>query len=148
MEPITDEDYTCEKSFGKNFEIKKLGECHDLYVQSDTLVIANVFSNIRNECLEIRLERRLNVFCRSTIPQKQFIIKSSSSSSWSSSKELSKIISINWYWNGTSGTKGKIMLKKSKKNQNQFKSDLTKIRRVKNKSNKQESALTQYWNAL
>ena len=49
MEPITDEDYTCEKSFGKNFEIKKLGECHDLYVQSDTLVTANVFSKIRNE---------------------------------------------------------------------------------------------------
>ena len=95
MEPITDENCTCEKSFGKNFEIKKLGECHDLYVQSDTLVIANVFSNIQNECLEIMLERRLNVFRRSTIPQKQFIVKSSSSSSRSSSKELSKIISIN-----------------------------------------------------
>ena len=52
MEPITDEDYTCEKSFGKDFEIKHFGECHDLHVQSDTLGIVDVFSNIWNECLE------------------------------------------------------------------------------------------------
>ena len=48
MEPITDEDYACEKSFGKDFEIKHFGECHDLHVQSDTLEIADVFSNIWN----------------------------------------------------------------------------------------------------
>ena len=31
-----------EKDF-KNFEIKHLGEYHDLYVQSDTLLLADVF---------------------------------------------------------------------------------------------------------
>ena len=32
---------------------KKLGECHDLYVQSDTLLFADVFENFRNMYLEI-----------------------------------------------------------------------------------------------
>ena len=34
----------------KVFDIKNLGEYHDLYVQSDTLLIANVFGNFRNKC--------------------------------------------------------------------------------------------------
>ena len=32
---------------------KKLGECHDLYVQSQTLMLADVFENFRNMCFEI-----------------------------------------------------------------------------------------------
>ena len=35
------------------FEIKNRGEYHDLYVQSDTLLLADVFENFRNKCLEI-----------------------------------------------------------------------------------------------
>ena len=35
------------------FEINNLGEYHDLYVQSDTLLLADVFENFRNKCLEI-----------------------------------------------------------------------------------------------
>ena len=35
------------------FEIKNLGEYHALYVQSDTLLLADVFKNFRNMCLEI-----------------------------------------------------------------------------------------------
>ena len=37
----------------KDFELKNLGECHDLYVQSDTLLPASVFNNFQNICLEI-----------------------------------------------------------------------------------------------
>ena len=35
------------------FEIKDRGEYHDLCVQSDTLLLADVFENLRNMCLEI-----------------------------------------------------------------------------------------------
>ena len=32
---------------------KHFGEYHDLYVQSDTLLLADVFENLRNKCTEI-----------------------------------------------------------------------------------------------
>ena len=37
----------------KGFGIKNFGECYDLYVQSDTLLLADVFENFRNMCLNI-----------------------------------------------------------------------------------------------
>ena len=37
----------------KDFEIKNLGEYHDFYVRSNTLLLADVFENFRNMCLEI-----------------------------------------------------------------------------------------------
>ena len=40
LEDITDADYAHAKRVCKNFEIKKLGEYHDLYVQSNTLLLA------------------------------------------------------------------------------------------------------------
>ena len=47
MEDITDADYIHEKKVCKDFDIKNLGEYHDLYVQSDTLLLADVFENLK-----------------------------------------------------------------------------------------------------
>ena len=53
MEDITDADYVHAKRVCKYFEVKNLGEYHDLYVQSDTLLLADVFENFRNMFPEI-----------------------------------------------------------------------------------------------
>ena len=53
MEDITDADYVHAKRVCKDFEIKYLGEYHDLYVQIDTLLLADVFENFRNMCIKI-----------------------------------------------------------------------------------------------
>ena len=37
----------------KDFEIKNEGEYHDLYVQSDTLLLGDAFENFGNICLKI-----------------------------------------------------------------------------------------------
>ena len=48
LEDITDAEYAHAKR-----ACKALGECHDLYVQSDTLLSADVFENLKNMCLKI-----------------------------------------------------------------------------------------------
>ena len=53
MEDITDADYAHAKRVCKDFEIKNLGEYQDLYVQNDTLLLADVFENFRNMCINI-----------------------------------------------------------------------------------------------
>ena len=53
MEDITDAGYVHVKRVCKDFEIKRLREYHNLYVQSDILLLAEVFENFRNICLEI-----------------------------------------------------------------------------------------------
>ena len=53
LEDITDEDFAHFQKVRKEFEIKNLGEYHNLYVQSDILLLANVFENFRNKCMEI-----------------------------------------------------------------------------------------------
>ena len=42
MKDITDADYAHIKRVCKDFGVN-LGECHDLYVQSNTLLLADVF---------------------------------------------------------------------------------------------------------
>ena len=42
-EGITDEDYVHAQKVWDVFEIKNLGEYHDLYVQSDTILLAEVY---------------------------------------------------------------------------------------------------------
>ena len=53
MENIDDIDYRHGNNVFKRFKLKNLGEYHDLYVQSDTLLLADVFENFRNKCLEV-----------------------------------------------------------------------------------------------
>ena len=53
LEDITDEDYGCTQKVWKVFGIRNLGEYHDLYVQTDTLLPADVFENFSNMCLNI-----------------------------------------------------------------------------------------------
>ena len=52
-EDITDTDYVHAKRVCKDFEIKKLGEYQDLYVQSDMSLLGDVFEYFRNMFLEI-----------------------------------------------------------------------------------------------
>ena len=53
MEDITDADHRHAKRVFKKLNNKNLDGYHDLYVQSDTLLFANVFENFRNKYIEI-----------------------------------------------------------------------------------------------
>ena len=46
-------DYMYGKKVCKDFQTKNLGEYHDLYHKSDTLLVADVFENFREMCLKI-----------------------------------------------------------------------------------------------
>ena len=52
MEVVTDSDYMHAKRVCKDFEIKNSGGYHDLYLQNDTLLLADVFENFRGMCLK------------------------------------------------------------------------------------------------
>ena len=45
MEDITDADYAYTERACKDFKLKKLVEFYDLYVQRDTLLLADVFQS-------------------------------------------------------------------------------------------------------
>ena len=53
MENTDDIDYRHGNNVFKRFNLKNLGEYHDLYVQSDTLLLADVFENFRNTCIKV-----------------------------------------------------------------------------------------------
>ena len=53
MENIDDIDYRHGNNVFNKFKLNNLGEYHDLYVQCDTLLLADVFENFRNKCLEV-----------------------------------------------------------------------------------------------
>ena len=62
MEDNTDADYAHARRVWKDFEIKHLGEYHNLYFQSATLFLADVFENFRNLCIEIYEFDSVNFF--------------------------------------------------------------------------------------
>ena len=50
MEDISDIDHTHANNVFKVFKLENLGNYHDLFVQSDTLLLADVFNNFRDMC--------------------------------------------------------------------------------------------------
>ena len=53
MENITDIDHRNEKRVFKSINNKNVGDYHDPYVQSDTLLHADVFENFKNVCIKV-----------------------------------------------------------------------------------------------
>ena len=52
MEDISDIDYRHANNVFKGFKLENLGDYDDLYVQSDTLLLADVFNNFRDMCIK------------------------------------------------------------------------------------------------
>ena len=52
MEDIDEIDYRHSNNVFKSFKLENLGDYHDLYVKSDTLLLADVFENFRDMCLK------------------------------------------------------------------------------------------------
>ena len=52
MENISETDYRHANNVFKTFKLNNLGDYHDLYVQSDTLLLADVFENFRKACIK------------------------------------------------------------------------------------------------
>ena len=53
MEDFTDVDHGDAKIVLKSINNKNLGDYHDLYVQNDTLLLADVFENFKNICIKV-----------------------------------------------------------------------------------------------
>ena len=51
-EHIKQEEYERAQKIYKHFNIQNLGEYHDLYLQTDVLLLTDVFENFRTKCLE------------------------------------------------------------------------------------------------
>ena len=51
LENISEIDYAHANNVFKKFNINNLDECHDPYVRSDTLLLADIFENFRQSCL-------------------------------------------------------------------------------------------------
>ena len=49
---ITDDEYDHAKKVWKTFNIKTMGEYHNLYLGNDVLLLTNVFDNFRKTCMQ------------------------------------------------------------------------------------------------
>ena len=53
LEDISDKNYLHAQKVWDAFGIRNLGEHHDLYVEIDTLLLADVYKKFRDKCIEI-----------------------------------------------------------------------------------------------
>ena len=53
LEDIGDKDYLHARTVWYAFGIRDLGEYHDLYIKTDTLLLADVYEKFRDKCSEI-----------------------------------------------------------------------------------------------
>ena len=53
LEDLSDKDYFHAQKVWKEFGIRNLGEYHELYVQTDTLLLSDVYEKFRDKCIEI-----------------------------------------------------------------------------------------------
>ena len=53
LKDITAKDYIHAQKVFEEFKLKNLGNYHDFHVQSDTLLLTDVFDNFRNMYIEI-----------------------------------------------------------------------------------------------
>lgn len=51
-EYISDEDYKHAKTVWNGLNLKMKGDCHDLYLKSDIVLLADVFENLRKTCMQ------------------------------------------------------------------------------------------------
>ena len=81
IEDITNIDYRHAKRVYKKFNIKSLGEYHDLYAQGDTLLLADVFENFGNMFYNIIVIRTRNIVWKHGPSQPFFLCNLSSENS-------------------------------------------------------------------
>ena len=87
LEHIADSDYIHAERVWKTFEIKHLSEYHDLYLESDTLLLADVFENLREICLEMHQLDPADFFSAPGLAW-QAVLK----------KDRGKTRITDWYW--------------------------------------------------
>ena len=51
MSGISNEDYEHARNFWSKFELKNMGDYHDLYLKTDVVLLANVFESFRKVCI-------------------------------------------------------------------------------------------------